>query len=1224
MDLAPFIDTLADNFTKYQRSIDGGYQIVPTAAQKAFLRKIITAEECLHFSEVGSGKTKVILPLLCQALTHSPTPLTPLLLPRQVILPLLCQAFLSNNQEAHRHLARGGAQKYTLVVLVPEHLLADAKAQVFRYCLNLNFRDEYKVHDDIFALLHDEVRLYSGSSGPSDRRPFGGLSKAQTRPPHKAIFVTTFNLFKKALTYDKICRKMRPHREHVLVVCDEVDAGTRLGHRASHTQGPTPLTPLPLSAQVDDFLDRDKLVFNICSNMANAFQKPTLECYYELSRGVYRGEAPSYFFATASTPSLSRADNKEYWRQLREKWQSIHAEVQEQSRSLNKAFGIFNEQTLRHCRTNVAQDVEGYKGLIARPYESVNRAMPGSYYSDAERTIYLTYYLLMEDISKYDELFQQQRKFISYEFFAEHVGHLEYDDLVYGTHKLSELVAKVPQTKEGLTRFLYEIILRRMEIRDRSRSVNSVDVIFNFDVIGFTGTPFVDNYPTFGYIRSGRQDAIPDLIERSFYAYSSEALDAPTFDARFTAFQGRNHRVLASYCSSDFLQAGRSGGKDELALLAELFARERRAAGGAAGGGGAPAFNVLVDLCGLVKKASIHAVRDLVVSAFGAGAFSYVYHIHPADGGDRVLSTADDADVPYDEEFYNHLCATHGAKLRERVFFFVDNRNVIGKDVPFQLVHQKRFGEPLFQTSVVLAHDVDDFSKIWQAMGRSRTMNDTQFHIYKSDLPSDLDLPGGELRDIKAHALTRTLYVRNCDRKMAGNLSSIYQTLVALYNLSQDSFYHSDEIVNVFIEKMERTIGGKVAAHETNLARCVVGQPVPHGILSHILGDKFRRAANAAVSGAALTPELVRALLHHIVTQKYEQRAPTGDAHDAMLAFLCGEQEEVMEISYTKQQQKQKQKQSNKDQDADTMQAFDRKHQLTITADMDDYYLYSRTPAADLPRQALALPLSVPIFALSYADPADGATHVVSVYPTLQFLYSHHVRPEYISAEVRELMTAEGLLPSRATVDPDAFCRRFLDTVEQAARAEAGAASSSAAANGSHDANGGAHDGAAQLLDVRILRHLVRQAPQYSLAALQKGVYVIGMKEQFNMHDLPSHPLAASVQYVADEMGFVLYCKPPPSMVAQATVSSFGPYFVEQYLLMETLSKQEVAQNVLEYYVHRRDALQHALDTYSEAQGKGFVCWRFIHERSRSTGPSPSPSSLTLSELNVSPPPARA
>ena len=42
-------------------------------------------------------------------------------------------------------------------------------------------------------------------------------------------------------------------------------------------------------------------------------------------------------------------------------------------------------------------------------------------------------------------------------------------------------------------------------IRGRSRSVNSIDVVFNFDCIGFTGTPFIDNYPTFGYIRSGRE-----------------------------------------------------------------------------------------------------------------------------------------------------------------------------------------------------------------------------------------------------------------------------------------------------------------------------------------------------------------------------------------------------------------------------------------------------------------------------------------------------------------------------------------------------------------------------------------------------------------------------------------------------------------------------------------------------------------------------------------------
>ena len=77
-------------------------------------------------------------------------------------------------------------------------------------------------------------------------------------------------------------------------------------------------------------------------------------------------------------------------------------------------------------------------------------------------------------------------------------------------------------------------------------------------------------------------------------------------------------------------------------------------------------------------------------------------------------------------------------------------------------------------------------------------------------------------------------------------------------------------------------------------------------------------------------------------------------------------------------------------------------------------------------------------------------------------------------------------------------------------------------------------------------------------------------------------------------------------------------------MLCQVLSKHEVAQNVLEYYVKRKEKLERGLSNYSEAQGKGFVCWRFIHERSRSTGPSPSPSSLTLSELNVSPPPARA
>jgi hypothetical protein len=85
---------------------------------------------------------------------------------------------------------------------------------------------------------------------------------------------------------------------------------------------------------------------------------------------------------------------------------------------------------------------------------------------------------------------------------------------------------------------------------------------------------------------------------------------------------------------------------------------------------------------------------------------------------------------------------------------------------------------------------IEDFSKIWQAMGRSRTMNQTSFSIYKKDIPDDMVITSSVPCDIKSHPLTRLLYTRNCDCKMAGNLSSIYQTLIALYNLSEESFYY--------------------------------------------------------------------------------------------------------------------------------------------------------------------------------------------------------------------------------------------------------------------------------------------------------------------------------------------------------------------------------------------------------------------------------------------------
>ena len=89
-------------------------------------------------------------------------------------------------------------------------------------------------------------------------------------------------------------------------------------------------------------------------------------------------------------------------------------------------------------------------------------------------------------------------------------------------------------------------------------------------------------------------------------------------------------------------------------------------------------------------------------------------------------------------------------------------------------------------------------------------------------------------------------------------------------------------------------------------------------------------------------------------------------------------------------------------------------------------------------------------------------------------------------------------------------------------------------------------------------------------------------------------PFLHHIEYIADENGFVLYCKEGTAM--ERSIDSFGPYYVEQYLLMEVLSKQEVAQNVLEYYVNRKEKLQQGVQRFDEAQGKGFICWRFIDE----------------------------
>ena len=90
--------------------------------------------------------------------------------------------------------------------------------------------------------------------------------------------------------------------------------------------------------------------------------------------------------------------------------------------------------------------------------------MPGSYYSDVERTIYLTYYILREDVSKFDNLFQSERKFITFDYYSQFIRHIDFDELIYCNTGLHHVLESHPDAKVGIIKYLYSIILSKMEI----------------------------------------------------------------------------------------------------------------------------------------------------------------------------------------------------------------------------------------------------------------------------------------------------------------------------------------------------------------------------------------------------------------------------------------------------------------------------------------------------------------------------------------------------------------------------------------------------------------------------------------------------------------------------------------------------------------------------------------------------------------------------------------
>ena len=70
---------------------------------------------------------------------------------------------------------------------------------------------------------------------------------------------------------------------------------------------------------------------------------------------------------------------------------------------------------------------------------------------------------------------------------------------------------------------------------------------------------------------------------------------------------------------------------------------------------------------------------------------------------------------------------------------------------------------------------------------------------------------------------------------------------------------------------------------------------------------------------------------------------------------------------------------------------------------MDNYFEYTREHKTDLAKQALNLPVCVPIFKLAYT--INGQRKYINLFPTLQFLYSHHIHGEYITNKVSKHST---------------------------------------------------------------------------------------------------------------------------------------------------------------------------------------------------------------------------
>lgn len=99
--------------------------------------------------------------------------------------------------------------------------------------------------------------------------------------------------------------------------------------------------------------------------------------------------------------------------------------------------------------------------------------------------------------------------------------------------------------------------------------------------------------------------------------------------------------------------------------------------------------------------------------------------------------------------------------------------------------------------------------------------------------------------------------------------------------------------------------------------------------------------------------------------------------------------------------------------------------------------------------------------------------------------------------------------------------------------------------------------------EIKLKRKLTRLSnPQFTLLCMGKGVFIIGMKNQFSKYDIEQFELHDEVHFISDEIGEILYW----NKMKMVDKLEDTPYSLNLYILLEKLTKQELALNVINYY----------------------------------------------------------